>query len=64
MNDPAAKGLSRQNRFDAERTARDRGVSLHDQRDTLRLRMALKRAVSRDLAPMHLIRAIRSNIRT
>ena len=64
MNDPATKGLSRQSWFDAERTARDKGASLQDQRDTLRLKRALKRAVSRDIAPIHLIRAIRSDIRT
>ena len=63
MNNPTKKGLSRQNWFEIEPYSRTKGDSLQDLRDNLRLKTALKRAVMRDVAPMRLIKAIRTDIR-
>lgn len=63
MNNPAKRGFSRQNWFEIAPYSRATGDSLQNLRDNLRLKKALKQAVMRDLAPMRLIKAIRTDIR-
>jgi hypothetical protein len=58
-----AKTTSRNWLFEIEPYSRTQGESLSELRDNLRLKKALRRAVNRDLAPMSLIRSIRTDIR-
>lgn len=73
MKDLAAKRPALQERnlgsfrtnwlFEIESYSRARGESLIELRDNLRLKKALKKAVERDLAPVHLIESIKAGIR-
>jgi hypothetical protein len=63
MNNPARKVYSRPNWFEIETFSRAQGECLQELRDTLRLKKALKKAVLREVAPMRLIKAIRTDIR-
>lgn len=49
--------------FEIEPYSRSQGESLSELRDNLRLKKALRRAVSNDFAPMELIENIRTMIR-
>jgi hypothetical protein len=50
--------------FEIEPYSRTQGSSLQDLRDDLRLKKALQRAIECEVAPLHLIEAIRAGIRT
>jgi hypothetical protein len=53
----------RHSRFEPGSAIGGKVISLQEQRDTIRLKKILKGAVTRDVAPMRLIGAIRAGIR-
>ncbi|HEY2865459.1 MAG TPA: hypothetical protein VGJ02_00080 [Pyrinomonadaceae bacterium] len=63
MNDQVKEAVSQSRRFELDRGPDLERASLQDQRDILRLKKALKRALPRNVAPATLIRSIRVGIR-
>jgi hypothetical protein len=63
MNDQVNAALSQSRWSVTTYKPSDNESSLREQRDTLRLKKALRRAVRNDVAPAHLIRSISVRIR-